>query len=141
MTRQCIFLFLICVAGCQQAPRPETAVTREPELERLTALRSAAKTQADLNVASNALADFWDGKLASIEERIEHVLQKCDGDEQERFLKSKDRWRSHRTEEVEFVDRWFEGGSIVPLMVNQTYSDITKHRVSELEFLLNAIDH
>ena len=140
MTRVHILLFLISIAGCQQAPRPETAVTRETELERLTTVFNAAETQADLNIASNDLAKFCDGKLASIEERIERVLQKCDGDEQEQFLQSKDRWRSHRTGEVEFVAHWFEGGSIVPLVANQAYTNITKHRIAELEFLLDVID-
>ena len=141
MKRLCIFLFLMTNAACQQAPRPETAVTPETELERLTAVFDAAETQTDLNVASYDLAKFWDGKLASIEERIEHILEKYDGDEQERFLQSKDRWRSHRTEEVEFVTHFFEGGSIVPLIANQAYTNTTKHRIAELEFLLDAIDH
>ena len=133
MTCVCIFLLLVCIVGCQQAPRHETVVAPDPKLQRLKASLYAAETQTDMNLASKKISEFWDGKLASVEKRVE---QKLDGEERKRFSQSKERWHTYRMQEVEFVADFFDGGSIQPLITNERYSDITEHRVAELESLL-----
>jgi uncharacterized protein YecT (DUF1311 family) len=89
-------------------------------------------TQSDLNMASSKIAEYLDRKLVSLEKKVE---QKLDSDERKRFSQSRERWQVYRRKEVDFVAAFFEGGSILPLMANQHYSEITQHRVDELESL------
>ena len=133
MTRRRTLLFLVCVPGCQQAPRHATEVTPDPESQRLTAALHVAKTQTDMNLASKKISEFWDAKLASVEKRVE---QKLDNEEQKRFSESKERWRNYRMQEVQFRSDFFTGGSIQPLIANESYSQITEHRVAESESIL-----
>ena len=128
----CIFLILVCAAGCRQAPQRTVVVHHDPELLRLTAVLDAAQTQTDMNLASKRISEFWDAKLASVESRFAHRLV----DEQQKgFADSKERWRIYRTQEVQFRSAFFSDGSIRPLVANASYSEITEHRVAELESL------
>jgi uncharacterized protein YecT (DUF1311 family) len=127
-----IFLLLVCVTGCRQTPQRTVAVTHDPELQRLTAALDAAKTQTDMNFASKKISEFWDARLASVESRI---AQRLDAEQQKAFAASKERWRSYRTWEVQFRSEFFASGSIQPLIANESYSGLTKHRVTELESL------
>ena len=137
MTRLFIFLFLVCAVGCHQTPHQGTAVAPDPELRRLTAALDAADTQTDMNLASKQIADFWDAKLGILEKQIS---QKLDGEERKRFSDSKERWHSYRAQEVRFRSSFFDGGSIQPLMANMSYSEITEHRVDEMEsFFADAL--
>src|SRR6266536_6432546 len=110
----------------------QAGAASDAELRRLTSNLESAKTQPDMNLASKKLADFWDSKLIAIEGRIEGRL---DGKEGKEFADSKKRWRSHRSSEVAFRSGFFAGGSIQPLIANAAYSQITEHRVVELESL------
>jgi uncharacterized protein YecT (DUF1311 family) len=91
-----------------------------------------AKTQAEMNQASKAIADFWDARLLAAEKKIE---SKLDGQERKKFLTSKQLWQKYRSNEVSFRASFSEGGSIQPLIANSAYSQITEHRVIELETL------
>jgi uncharacterized protein YecT (DUF1311 family) len=106
--------------------------TPDPELQRLEANLQNAMTQSDLNMASSQIAEYFDRKLVALEKKVE---QKLDSEERKRFSKSRERWQAYRRMEVDFVAAFFEGGSILPLMANQQYSEITQHRVEELESL------
>jgi uncharacterized protein YecT (DUF1311 family) len=106
----------------------------DAELARLTSNLRTAKTQADMNVASGKLAQYWDQKLAAIEAKVELRLY---GRERKDFIQSRDRWRSYRSAEVAFRASLFDGGSIQPLIANTAYSLITEHRVNELESLFS----
>jgi len=113
-------------------PVPQPQATIDPELKWLTAALDAAKTQTDMNLASKKISEFWDAKLASVESRI---AQKLDDGQQKAFADSKARWRDYRTQEIKFRSDSFADGSIRPLIVNESYSEITEHRVAELESL------
>jgi len=78
------------------------------------------------------LCEFWDGKLLLLEKR---VAGKLGGQEQKRFADLMKRWREYRSREVAFRAESFDGGSIQPLIANCAYSEITEHRISELESL------
>jgi len=115
-------------------PAPtDTGLTSEAELRRLTAAFGAAESQNDMNLASKNISGFWDAKLASVEKRIE---DKLDEQQQKQFSESSGLWRRYRTDEVRFHVDFFSGGSIQPLIANESYSQITQHRVAELEAIL-----
>jgi uncharacterized protein YecT (DUF1311 family) len=101
-------------------------------LQKLKSNLQQAKTQTEMNQASKAIADFWDARLLQIENKIE---SKLDGQERKRFLASKQLWQKYRSSEVSFRASFSEGGSIQPLIANSAYSQITEHRVTELEAL------
>jgi len=124
-----IALLLVLVA------LPVAAAGRQdPELRRLTSALQNATTQADMNLASKKIADYWDKVLAAAQAKIEHNL---DAREHKQFVQSHKHWLSYRTNEVAFRAVFYEGGSIQPLIANTAYSEITEHRVSELESLLS----
>jgi uncharacterized protein YecT (DUF1311 family) len=91
-----------------------------------------AKTQVKMNQASKAIADFWDARLLLIENKIEGKL---DRQERKQFLASKQHWQKCRSSEVSFRASFSEGGSIQPLIANSACSQLTGHRVIELETL------
>ncbi len=104
----------------------------DAELQRLTSNLQNAKMQADMNLASKSLIKYWDNRLVAIEAKVGDRL---DGSERKKFAQSKKRWRSYRSGEVVFRAGFFDGGSIQPLIANTAYSQITEHRVNELESL------
>ena len=104
----------------------------DPELQRLTANLQNAKTQTEMNLASEKLAQFWNARLTAIEAKIEGRLSIR---ERNRFADSKERWRSYRATEVSLRAGLYEDGSMRPLLLNAAYTQITEHRVSELESL------
>ena len=104
----------------------------DSELQRLTFALDQAKAQTDMNLASKNICEFWDAKLILAEKRID---QKLGGREKKRFSESKNHWRLYRAREVAFRAGVFEGGSVQPLVANSAYSQITEHRVTELETL------
>lgn len=106
----------------------------DAELQRLTSALQKAKTQTDMNLASKRLADYWDDRLAGVQAKIE---RKLDAKERKQFVQSNKRWLSYRAGEVAFRAGFYKGGSIQPLVANTAYSEITEHRVSELESLLS----
>lgn len=110
------------------------AGSQDPELRRLTSALQNAMTQTDMNLASKQIADYWDKILVAAQAKVE---RKLDAKERKQFLQCHKHWLSYRTNEVAFRAGFYEGGSIQPLMVNTAYSEITEHRVSELEFLLS----
>jgi uncharacterized protein YecT (DUF1311 family) len=107
----------------------------DPELQRLGAALDAAMGQSDMNLASWNVSLYWDAKLASVEKQVE---QKLDDEERKQFAESKERWRKYRALEVQFKVDFFAGGSIQPLIANSAYTEITVHRVEEIESLLGV---
>jgi uncharacterized protein YecT (DUF1311 family) len=130
MTRFCLFVLAACFIGCQQYQPRHTTITSDPELQRLTATLERAQTQYDMNLASKKISEFWDEKLTFVEKR---VLRKLDNEQQKQYSNSSELWRSYRKHEVQFRSDFFAGGSIRPLIANSSYSQITEHRVIELE--------
>lgn len=125
--RSCVGLF-----ACLVTLTAQVSAGSDVELHQRTSKLEAAMTQAEMNNASGKLAEFWEQKLKAIEQKIEAKLNKK---ERKQFAKSRQRWRSYRTGEVAFRARFFEGGSIQPLIANTAYYEITEHRVSDLESL------
>jgi uncharacterized protein YecT (DUF1311 family) len=142
MKRVCMVLLLVCFSGCQQpiqnkssamtAPA-DAGLTSDAELRRLTVTLDAAKNQTDMNLASWNISKFWDARLASVEKRLEDKLDK---QHFKQFTESSGRWRRYRTSEVKFDSDVFSGGSIRPLIANESYAQITQDRVTELETVL-----
>jgi uncharacterized protein YecT (DUF1311 family) len=136
MTRLYTFLLLACIAGCAQAPKHKAAGAPDSELLKLTAALDSAQTQTGMNLASQKISDFWDGRLASVEKRL---LLKLDGEDRRRFSDSMKHWRSYRMHEVQFRAGFYEGGSIQPLIANTAHSQITEHRAGEMESQLRDV--
>jgi uncharacterized protein YecT (DUF1311 family) len=124
------FQILVMASLSLVPPFAKADGTNEMELKRLEVQLDRAMTQGEMNVATGELARFWDSRLAEVETRIEGKLNKK---ERKDFSKSKKRWRAYRAKEVAFQAKYFEGGSIQPLMANDAYNEITKHRVTELD--------
>jgi len=127
------FLFLVCAVGCQQTPRHTPIAKLDSELPQLTAALDAADTQGEMNDASGKIAEFWDAKLASIEKQLTHELN---DEQRKQFADAKEQWQNYRAKEVDLETDLFAGGSIQPLIANETYSEITQSRVAELEGFL-----
>lgn len=126
-------------AACLFAVISAASAGPDDELKRLTLNLQAAETQAEMNLASNKLAEFWDARLSAIEGTIEGRL---DDRERKQFEESKTRWRSYRAGEVTFRASFFDTGTMQPLIANTAYSQLTEHRVSELESLYtDALSH
>lgn len=102
----------------------------EAELARLQHALEEADSQADMNMASRDLAEYWDRVLEREESR---VLAACDEDQAKLFQKARKLWRAFRDAEVEFQGDSSRGGSIQPLIHNTTYAALTEQRVKELQ--------
>ena len=134
MTRISIFLFLVCLAGCQQTPLNPGVPTSDSDLAQLKAALDSATTQTDMNLASYRISEFWGAKLASVEQRMSQHL---DQEQRKAFSDSQAQWRDYRIKEVQFRSGFYEGGSVRPLIANVSYSEITEQRVAELESILS----
>ena|ERR1041385_8944529 len=121
---------------CLLALTPIAFGRPDAELQRLTSALQRAETQADMNLASKKLADYWEAKLVAIQAKIERKLE---AKERKDFTQSSKRWRSFRTGEVAFRASLYEGGSIQPLIANTAYAEITEHRVGDLDSLLEEL--
>ncbi|MBE2181632.1 MAG: DUF1311 domain-containing protein [Chthoniobacterales bacterium] len=119
------FLALILLTATLQAGEPT-----EAELARLQHALEEANSQADMNMASRDLAEYWDRVLEREETR---VLAACDADQAKLFQKAQKLWRAFRNAEVEFQGDSSRGGSIQPLIHNTTYAALTERRVKELQ--------
>ncbi|MBA4371701.1 MAG: hypothetical protein C0402_02435 [Thermodesulfovibrio sp.] len=110
---------------------PAQAADRN-ELKKLQAALDSAQTQADMNLASGALADYWDKELLKSERKIE---KKLDSEALALFRKAKQAWRKYRSAQVTFDGDFYRGGSIQPLIRNTTFVLLTERRVNDLEQL------
>jgi uncharacterized protein YecT (DUF1311 family) len=118
-------LILVSTAG------PATSADRA-ELKKLPSALDAARTQTDMNVASGALADYWDKELRRTERNIE---KKLDARALALFQKTKRAWREYRSTQVVFEGDFYRGGSIQPLIRNTVFVSLTERRVKDLEKL------
>lgn len=116
-------LFLVSTAAPAQ---PAERV----ELKKLQAALDAARTQTGMNLASGALADYWDKELLTIERKIE---KKLDARAVTLFQKTKRAWRTYRSTQVTFEGDFYRGGSIQPLIENTIFTSLTGRRVKDLE--------
>lgn len=126
--RFCTILGALLITFSSKAATPG-----DKELPLLKGRLQAADTQSDMNFASKELAEYWDRKVGSIENKITARLA---ARERKKFEESRKRWRMYRSREVEFRATFFEGGTVQPLIANIAYIELTQHRVSELESLL-----
>jgi uncharacterized protein YecT (DUF1311 family) len=110
---------------------PAQAADRN-ELKMLRAALDSAQTQTDMNLASGALADYWDKELLNSERKIE---KKLDSEALVLFRKAKQAWRKYRSTQVTFEGDFYRGGSIQPLIRNTTFITLTERRVNDLEKL------
>ena len=93
------------------------------------------QTQADMNVCS-----YRDYLRADIE--LNHtwnaVTKKLTGQRKvfAPLLAGQRAWLTYRDKQCDVWAKWYEGGTIVPLLINSCLSDITKFRTKELNQLL-----
>jgi uncharacterized protein YecT (DUF1311 family) len=127
----CKFLLIVFLASLLTSAALASDLSNSA-LQKLKSNLQQAKTQTEMNQASKAISDFWDARLLQVENKIE---SKLDRHERKKFLESKKLWQKYRSNEVSFRASFSEGGSIQPLIANSAYSEITEHRVRELEAL------
>lgn len=90
-------------------------------------------TQAEMNIKSQELYEFWDGALNDMWSELKRSLS------QEEFSKMQDEqhaWIAEKEKSVGEAGKIYEGGSIYPLIVNMEAAKITEARVYELYELL-----
>jgi len=102
------------------------------ELKKLQAALDAASTQTDMNLASGAMADYWEKELLAVEKKIG---KKLDAQAMALFQKTKQAWSKYRSSQVAFEGEFYRGGSIQPLISNTVFSSLTERRVKDLEQL------
>ncbi len=120
----CFFVLILLTATLRAGETPEA------ELARLQHALEEANSQADMNMASRDLAEYWDRALEREEAR---VLKDCDEEQARLFKKAQKLWREFRDAEVKFQGDSYRGGSIQPLIHNTAYAALTKQRVKELQ--------
>lgn len=113
----CVCLFLLSACG------------QDLKLKRLEAELEAAKNQGEMNVKSYELRCHLEGKLKSLEDRLEKGLE---GTELELFQKSTAAWRAYRDLQVAFEASWYEGGTIQALMANSAATRLIGERMKAL---------
>jgi uncharacterized protein YecT (DUF1311 family) len=117
-------LFVLTLALCASTSRGEDKVLRELELKLET-----AQTQWDLNLASGEIADYVDKKLS---EREQEVAKDLDSEGIKLFRDASKAWRAYRDMQMAFEGHLYRGGSMRPLIHNQTFIRITKERLDVL---------
>ena len=129
----CAFVLVATGTAADQPPK------EDPELLRLNKALDAAVSQADMNIASRKIMEFWEAKLASVEKQTVVAVRSNEA-QRIRFTASQKQWRSYRNCEVEF-ESGFEGkGTIQPLVAGIHYARITERRVKEPEALLVGLN-
>ncbi len=95
----------------------------------------ARETQSNMNVCS-----YRDYLRADIElNRTWHAVSKRVTKDPSAFrslLDAQRSWLTYRDKQCDVWSKWYEGGTIVPLMVNSCLTEITKFRTKELGQLL-----
>lgn len=86
-------------------------------------------TQTELNIASGELYKVWDETINSVWGILRETM-----DEQAfaRLLEEQLLWIERKELEIQRATAGYEGGSIVPLLANQTATELTRQRVYEL---------
>lgn len=132
-TRRTLLIILICFAVIAVGYAVHSgARTPQVELIKLQAALHDAQTQTDRNLASKALADYWDLQRLRIEGKLLTIL---DADARSLFQKTAAAWRDYRSVQVDFEGNFYRGGSIQPLIENTAYASLTARRVKDLEQL------
>jgi uncharacterized protein YecT (DUF1311 family) len=101
----------------------------DPRLSELEETLAAAQSQTDMNLASKAIADYVEMRLREQEAKFAKEL---DTESSALFRSASDQWRAYRSAEVAFEGDRYRGGSIRPLIHNNTFIRITKERMKML---------
>lgn len=107
----------------------------DAELQKLEARLAAAETQTDMNIASGEVAACLDRRL---QEKETEVAKTLDSAGRKLFQTATLRWREYRRAEVDFEGDQYRGGSIQPLIHNQTFIRLTKERLAALAEVLKV---
>lgn len=102
----------------------------EPQnIEELERNLSEASNQSELNMVSANIGIFWDNELKRLERIIEDTLS----DERSvLFRASSEAWTSYRLAQTTYEASESRGGSIMPLVTNLAFTEITKQRIRRL---------
>lgn len=119
----------------------EASYDVEKELERLEAeakiindkLQSGTLAQMELNQLSGELYNLWDDALNDIWGRLKETL---DEEEMKALTQEEREWIAKKEKEVQASGAECEGGSLQPLIENDTAAELTRKRVYELAELL-----
>ncbi|GMV81677.1 MAG: hypothetical protein AMXMBFR7_28610 [Planctomycetota bacterium] len=101
----------------------------DAKLRELEARLDSAQSQTDMNIASGKIAEYLDKKL--IEKEAE-IAKDLDPEGVRLFTEAAKLWRDYRLAQVLFEGDLYRGGTIRPLIHNQTFSRLTQERLSAL---------
>src|SRR5690606_15275007 len=118
------FVLIVLTATLQAVESPEA------ELARLQHALEEANSQADMNMASRDLAEYWERTLEREEAR---VLKDCDEEQARLFKKAQKLWREFRDAEGKVQGDSYRGGSLQPLIHNTAYAALTEQRIKDLQ--------
>jgi uncharacterized protein YecT (DUF1311 family) len=118
-------LVTLILMGCARKSPPA-----DPVLAGLRAKMDAAITQGDMNTISYEIFQHLDTKLSALEDRIREDLHNEEWENN--FDKAASLWREYREAHAAFAANGYEGGSIRPLILNDTKSGLTEERIAGL---------
>ncbi len=101
----------------------------DAKLRELEARLAAAESQTDMNIASGVVAEYLDKTLT---EREAEIAKELDAEALRYFREAARLWREYRLAQVSFEGDRYRGGSIRPLIHNQTFSRLTRERLAAL---------
>ena len=107
----------------------ELAELEEQAQEMNDRLRSGALSQIEMNRLSGELFRLWDGELNSLWSRLKETLG---SDEMESLTKEEREWIKWKDQSVKDAGKEAEGGSLQPLLENDTAAEHTRERVYNL---------
>lgn len=116
---------VVMLTGCAKKSMPGDA-----KLAALQARMDSAVNQGDMNIISCAIFEHLDRKLAMLEDLIRKDLG--EGESRDLFEKSIVLWREYRDAHAAFEVFFYEGGSIRPLVYNETRTKLTEDRIAAL---------
>jgi uncharacterized protein YecT (DUF1311 family) len=131
--RQMVSVFLILWTSAAFA---WSGIADDPEVKALKEKLEAASNQTGMNLVSKELCDLLDGRLKSVEDAIHKKLEDTGV---QLFERSVTAWREFRLAQVKFEGSFYEGGSIQPLVHNQTFASLTEARIDQLLALKEGI--
>jgi len=141
-----IALALMAVAAVADCNRLPTTIARdECELSQSLELDEGdrpfdckgLKTQADMNVCSYRDYLRSDIELNQVWDAVTKRLAR-DSSAGRTVLESQRAWLTYRDKQCNVWAKWYEGGTVAALMINNCLTDITKFRTKELAQFLEG---
>lgn len=132
---RCIIIVYIIIRGEENYAETESDIFSElQEIESQAAaienrLKTESLDQSTMNLLSAQLYKLWDDELNSVWGRLKTTL---DSAAMDKLTQEEKKWISNKENAIEQAGLEYDGGTMRPMVENQTGADLTKQRVHEL---------